>query len=37
VVLSHLGAERVHTLFANHGIEAVEAQTNVLKAAKLFD
>lgn len=37
IVLSHLGAERVLTLYANGGIEAVEKEIGKLKAAKFID
>ncbi len=37
VVLSHAGAERIHTLYVNGGLEAVEKEVGKLKAAKMID
>ena len=37
IVLSHTGSERLLTLYANGGIEAVEAEVMKLKAAKVID
>lgn len=37
IILSHLGAERVHITYVNGGLEAVEKEVAALKAAKIID